>query len=57
MGATPHLSCRQGKRVSVKMDDGTMHGGKFKERKGRYIWLEGGLKIQAGKVRSFVIKR
>lgn len=34
---TPHLSCRQGKRVLIKLRDGTRFVAKFKEKKGNFI--------------------
>lgn len=34
---TPHLSCRQGKRVLIKLRDGTRFVAKFKYKKSSFV--------------------
>jgi len=56
MAPTPHTSCRKGKRVVIRLKDGTRMTGKFVERKGRFVYLDSG-RIEAGKIKAFSIAR
>lgn len=50
----PHLSVRKGKRVLIIFKDGTRLTGKFKEKKGRFVHLEG-KSVRAAEIRSMSI--
>lgn len=56
MPATPHIGCRHGKRVSVKLKSGEIITGKFIGGDRLFIWV-GGSKIKKGKIKSFMIRK
>lgn len=51
---TPHTSCRRGKRVRVKLADGTKFIDKFKEKVGKHVYFDHH-EVLMGEIRSFTI--
>lgn len=51
---TPHLSCRQGKKIKMQLRNGETIIDRFKEKKGRYIIFENH-KIPKSNIKNFTI--
>jgi hypothetical protein len=54
---TPHTSVRKGKRVRIVLRDGEEIIDKFDNGTDRFVFLEGGRKIEKVTIRSFGIYR
>jgi hypothetical protein len=52
---TPHTGCWEGKRVKVKLKDGTTFIDKYDGAKGSYRFFKEYGKVLAGDIKSFVI--
>ncbi len=52
---TPHTGCWEGKRVKVKLADGSWFVDRFMGAKGKYRLFETHGKVAAGEIRSFII--
>lgn len=50
-----HTACHTGKKVRIKLRDGTLVYGKFKERTKKHVFLMDGTKIYKGDIRVFSI--
>lgn len=52
---TPHTACWEGKRVKVKLRDGSTFVDKFWGSKGSYRFFKDKGKVRAADIKSFII--
>lgn len=53
----PHTRCTKGKRVRIVLHSGEEIIGKFFERTGKFVVLEGNVRIAGRNIRSFGLYR
>jgi len=57
MSKMPHTGCHRGKRVLIRLRDGTRISDVFHERNDKHIFLVNAGKIRKNSIKSFVIVR
>lgn len=51
----PHTACHRGKKVLVKLRDGTEFVARFHDRTDKYVFMEGHPRIPKSEILSFTI--
>lgn len=52
---TPHTACHRGKRVRVRLRDGTAIDDRFLDRTDRWVVLERAGRVPKGEIKAFII--